>query len=380
MKVVADENIPFVKECFSSFGTVEVMPAGRMDAASVSEADILVVRSVTRVDARLLESSRVGFVATATIGFDHVDLAYLQERNIGFASAPGCNANSVAEYVIAALLAVAGKRAMALEGRTLGIIGAGNVGGRVAQKAAALGMEVLLNDPPLKRKTGMAKYHDIERILNCEFVTVHTPLTFEGPDKTFHLCGDVFFKSLKKTAVFCNTARGAVTDGAALKRALGRGNPAAAVIDVWEGEPDIDTGLLEAADIATAHIAGYSLDGKAAGTAIVCEAARRYFNFDRGCDVGSLLPPPAVPLIKPAAAGGEQEVLAEAVRKVYDIEKDGSVLRAVADMPRPRRCEAFARIRKNYPVRREFQNTRVILDKGHSRLRRMLSGVGFVVD
>ena len=186
MRIVADENIPFVAECFSSIGEVEVVPGREITPSVVGDADILLVRSVTQVDSDLLAESGVSFVGSATIGFEHIAIDFLREHNIGFASAPGSNANSAAEYVIAALLSVAKKHKIQLEGMSLGIVGVGNVGSRVERKAKGLGMKVLLNDPPLQRETCDVKYLPLEELFECDFITLHTPLTFEGKDKTFH--------------------------------------------------------------------------------------------------------------------------------------------------------------------------------------------------
>ena len=208
LKILADENIPYVRECFGSAGQVELLSGRLMTAEAVREADAVLVRSITKVGAELLEGSRVKFVGTATIGFEHVDVDYLKSKGIGFASAPGSNANSVAEYIVAALLSVGKKKKIELEGKSIGIVGVGNVGSRVERKVEALGMKAYLNDPPLKRKTGDEKYLELEELFGCDFVTLHTPLTFEGVDKTFHLVSEEFLRSLKDGCVFINTARG----------------------------------------------------------------------------------------------------------------------------------------------------------------------------
>ena len=213
----------------------------------------------------MLANSKVKFVATATIGFEHVDVDYLKNSNIGFASAPGSNANSVADYIVAALLSVAQKHKITLEGKSIGVVGVGNVGSKVAKKCAALGMIVKLNDPPLSRQTGDAKYRPLNELFDCDFITLHTPLTREGQDKTYHLADDKFFASLKTGCVFINTCRGAVHDTAALKAAIQNKKLGAVILDVWENEPNIDCELLRMVDISTPHIAGYSLDGKIAG-------------------------------------------------------------------------------------------------------------------
>ncbi|HIJ52277.1 MAG TPA: 4-phosphoerythronate dehydrogenase [Planctomycetes bacterium] len=222
MKIIADENIPFVVECFSSIGDVEAVPGRDITPNVVANADVLLVRSITPVGADLLTGSEVRFVGTSTISFDHIDTEYLLRKNIGFASAPGSNANSAAEYVIAALLNITKENNINLEDKSIGVIGVGNVGSRVAKKTTALGMNVYLNDPPLRRQSSDLKYLPIERLFDCDFITLHTPLTFDGRDKTFHLAGEKFFKSLKTGCIFVNAARGGVVDSSALKAAMER--------------------------------------------------------------------------------------------------------------------------------------------------------------
>jgi len=378
MKIVADANIPFVKECFSSIGDVTVIGGREMTPWNVADADILLVRSITAVGVDLLAGSKVRFVGTATIGFDHIDLDFLDSNNIGFASAPGSNANSAAEYVIAGLLDVGQRYSLDLEDRSIGIIGAGNVGGRVAKKCAAMGMDVYLNDPPLQRQTGDAKYLPLEKLFDCDFITLHTPLTFEGRDKTYHWADLKFFKSLKGRCVFINASRGGVVDSSALKSAIRSGRLRAVVLDVWENEPDIDIELLKMVDIGTPHIAGYSLDGKIAGMIMIYRAACEYFAVEPKFDMEDFLPEPAVPelMVNPNVAS-DQDALLIAVQKIYRIDKDDTRLRRMLDKPAEKRGEYFDSLRKNYPVRREFQNTGVIVKDTNSSLAKQLIGIGF---
>jgi erythronate-4-phosphate dehydrogenase len=239
MKIVADENIPLVKQAFGSFGEVETMPGRKIGPEAVRDAEALLVRSITRVDAALLSGSRVRFVGTATIGVDHVDRDWLKREGIGFASAPGSNAESVAEYVVAALLVLAERMNTSPAGKSLGVIGVGNVGSRVARNARALGMRVLLNDPPLKRATGDARYLTLEETLQADIVSLHVPLTREGLDRTWHLADEDFFRRMRPGSVFINTSRGAVAVCEGWMKALGK-TLSAAVLDVWEHEPGID--------------------------------------------------------------------------------------------------------------------------------------------
>lgn len=380
MKIIADANIPFVKDCFSSIGEVKVFSGREITPAVVDDADCLLVRSVTRVDSDLLASSKVRFVGTATIGVDHIDIEYLAKNNVGFASAPGSNANSAAEYVIAALLEVGQKYKIKLEGKSIGVIGVGNVGSRVEKKVRALGMKVLLNDPPLQRKTGDAKYLPLEELYDCDFITLHTPLTFEGVDKTFHLADEKFFKSLKGGCIFLNTSRGGVVDTEALKTSIRSGQLETTILDVWENEPNIDIELLEMVDIGTPHIAGYSLDGKIAGMIMIYKAVCEYFGVRAKFDIKDFLPEPAVPQLKiNPNSGSGRDVLRQAVEKIYRISEDDLKLRQILDRPEKKRGEFFDSLRKNYPVRREFQNTQILATEDSENVSRKLEGIGFKV-
>jgi erythronate-4-phosphate dehydrogenase len=378
MKIIADANIPFVKECFSSIGEVTTIGGREITPWIVADADVLLVRSIAPVGVDLLAGSKVRFVGTATIGFDHIDLGFLEGNNIGFASAPGSNANSAAEYVIAGLLDIGQRYALDLESKSIGIIGVGNVGSKVARKCAAMGMDVYLNDPPLQRQTGDAKYLPLEKLYDCDFITFHTPLTFEGQDKTYHLADEKFFKSLKHRCVFVNASRGAVVDSEALKSAVKSGRLRAVILDVWENEPDIDIELLQMIDIGTPHIAGYSLDGKIAGMIMIYKAACEYFEIEPKFGIEDFLPEPAVSELKiNPNITNDQDALLGAVQKIYRIDKDDARLRRVLDKPTEDRRKYFDSLRKNYHVRREFQNTSVILKDSGSKLAKKLVGIGF---
>jgi erythronate-4-phosphate dehydrogenase len=378
MKIVADGNIPFVQECFSHLGEIQLVQGRQITPAIVADADVLLVRSVTAVNGELLEGSRVRFVATATIGFEHVDIEYLMARGIGFASAPGSNATSVAEYVVAALLFVGRKRGITLRGKSIGIVGVGYVGSRVAARCQALGMHTVLNDPPLARLTGDPVYRPLDEIVQCDFVTFHTPLTQDGPDRTSHLADQAFFDRLKKGAVFLNTSRGGVHDTAALKAAMAGGGLAGVVLDVWEGEPRIDPDLLRGVDLSTPHIAGYSLDGKIAGLILVYEAACRSLGAEPIHKAAEFLPPPAVPDIQVDCTDvAEQELIHRTVEQVYAIGRDDFNTREILMVPPQKRGAFFDDLRKNYPVRREFVNTTATLEDADSPLARAIAGIGF---
>ena len=388
MLIIADRNIVFVKEAFQALGEVRLMRGREMTPAAVRDATLLLVRSITPVNRALLEGSAVRFVATATIGTDHVDTEYLREAGVAFAAAPGSNANSVAEYVTAALLVLARRQGKPLEGRTIGIVGAGNVGSRVAAKVRALGMRERLNDPPLQRATGEAKYRPVAELMDCDFITLHVPLEKGGADPTWHMAGADFLARMRPEAALLNSSRGAVADNGALLDALRAGHstrlrPGAAVLDVWEGEPRIAPSLLAETALATPHIAGYSFDGKVNGTEMIYRAACAFLGRKPDWSRARCMPPPLIPEIELNARPGEsEEALREAVLKVCPIERDDAALRKLGGLPPADQGPYFDRLRAEYPVRREFQNTTVRLrgeDSAASVLAGKLKGIGFNV-
>lgn len=380
MKIVVDENIPYGREAFEMLGEVVLRPGRAISPEDLRDADLLMVRSITKVNAALLDGSSVRFVATATIGVDHLDEPYLRERGITYASAPGCNANSVGEYIAAALLVLAETRGFKLADRKLGIIGHGNVGKRVEQKASALGMDVVLNDPPLARETGDKKYRPLEDILDCPIITAHVPLVKTGADATRHLLNERFFARCKTGAIILNTSRGAVCNGEALRVALESGKIGAAALDVWEGEPNVNLQLLANCAIATPHIAGYSFDGKVNGTKQIYDAACTFLNIAPSWDATPLLPKPEVPRI--TVKGLPESVQAEiaaTVARVYDILDDDKRIRALLRMDDGERGLYFDRLRKEYPRRREFHNTDATILPLNAAMANTLRGLGFKV-
>lgn len=374
MKIIVDENIPYGREAFETLGEVVLRPGRAISPEDVRDAELLLVRSITKVNAGLLEGSAVRFVATATIGEDHIDKAWLAANGIGFSSAPGCNANSVGEYIVAALLHLAEKHNLDLAGMSLGVVGVGNVGSNVARKASALGMDVVLNDPPLAEATGDDNYRPLSEIFACDFVTTHVPLTKEGPHKTVHLVDGAFLAAMKPGGFLLNTARGPVCDNGALLDGLRRGHLRGAVLDVWEGEPNLRIDVLDAVDIATPHIAGYSFDGKVNGTRQIYEAACAHLGVPATWRVEPLLPAPEHPLIALEGAPGD---LKRAVDRVYPLLEDDARMRAIKEQPEEGRAAYFDMLRKTYPRRREFQNT--VVAEADAALISRLQGIGFRV-
>lgn len=379
LSIVVDENVPYAAETFGRLGSVSLFPGRGITPAQVRTADALIVRSVTRVDRALLEDAAVRFVGTATIGFDHVDKRYLDERGICFVSAPGSNANSVSEYITAALLQMAARQSVRLEGRTLGVIGVGNVGSRVVDKSEALGLGCLLNDPPKLRESGDVRYLPLDKVLReSDVVTLHVPLNKEGPDKTLGMADDTFFAQMKRGAWFLNSSRGRVVDEAALARALDSGRIALAALDVWQNEPNIDPAMVDRVFLGTPHIAGYSFDGKVAATVMLYEALCHWLGGAPEVRLDELMPPPPVERIDLRQPPVDDEAaLRLAISQIYDIQRDDRELRRASKAGEHRGAE-FDRLRKNYPKRREFQNTTVLLGRSPA-LERKARGLGFRV-
>jgi erythronate-4-phosphate dehydrogenase len=379
MRIIADENIPCVEQAFASLGEVELLPGRGMRPEHVRDADILLVRSVTRVDEGLLAGSKVRFVGSATIGFDHVDREYLQDRGIGFSTAPGSNAISAAEYVISALMILSERNRINLKGKTAGIIGCGNVGSRVLEKLSALGIQCLVNDPPLKEQGGHGDYVELDALLQADIITAHVPLASGGDHPTFHLLDRVFLEQLRPGAILINTARGPVVDNNALDHLLVRRSDLSVVLDVWEGEPEISMSLLEKVTLGTPHIAGYSLDGKLRGTEMIYNAACQF--LQRPLQWSAVNELPASPPLDPEkfTAGDVAGNVRKAVLDCYDVRDDDERLRSILSLPPRDRPAYFDRLRKEYPVRREFQ-TQIIpgncIDKASQAA---LQGLGFVL-
>lgn len=323
MKVVIDHKIPFIQDAIAQIADeVLYLPGDAFTPEAVKDADALIVRTRTRCNRELLEGSSVKFIATATIGFDHIDTAYCQEAGITWTNCPGCNAGSVEQYIRSVLLFLAERKGLDLQQATLGVVGVGHVGSRVVRMAESLGMRVLKNDPP-RADQGEEGFVDLATIAReCDVITFHTPLNRSGRYCTFHLADEDFFFSLQRCPFFINSSRGEVMDTAALLAARAAGKIKEALIDTWEHEPHISRELLSVAAIATPHIAGYSADGKANATRMSLEALCRFFGIEADFEV---LPPE-----------GPHD---------YDPTRDSDWLKATP--------EKFEWFRGNYPVRRE---------------------------
>ena len=376
--------MPFAAEAFGTLGEVVVKEGRAINADDVRDADILAVRSTTRIDQALLEGSSVRFVGTATIGTDHIDIDYLQAHDIPWCFAPGCNANSVSEYIVAALLSLAVRNELSLAGLTLGVVGVGNVGRRVVHKAEALGLRVLQNDPPRERSKSPKDpdrpvFVPLDQLLTeSDIITMHVPLTRTGRDATWHLANRDFFARVRRGCIFINAARGAVTDTDALLEALDNGTVAHTVIDTWEGEPHIRADLLQRVDIGTQHIAGHSFEGKVQGTVMVYESACRALGITPDWSAAPLMPPPPVPRCAVVPATTDEQTLWDVVRRIYDIEDDARLLSTSLTMPEQDRTAYFDHLRKDYRMRREFSATTLDWQQPAPSCAKTFAQLGFV--
>lgn len=340
MKIIIDNKIPYIREAAEQIADEVVYAPGKAFTPElIRDADALIIRTRTHCNRELLEGSRVKFIATATIGFDHIDTAYCQSAGITWTNAPGCNSASVAQYIESALLLLKLKKGKKLCEMTMGIVGVGNVGRKVATVARKWGMRVLLNDLPRAEKEGGNAFASLGCIAEeCDVITFHVPLYKEGKYKTFHLADEDFFRSLKRKPILINTSRGEVVETRALLNALHLGNVSEAIIDVWENEPNIHPQLLEKVMIGTPHIAGYSADGKANATQMSLDALCKHFNIETHYNITP--PQPQERII-------HAQSREEALLKIYNPQKDSDALKT--------HPELFEQLREDYPLRREEQ-------------------------
>ena len=375
MKIVCDNKIPFLRGALEPYAEVVYLPGAQTTAEVVKDADALITRTRTICNEALLAGSSVKAIATATIGFDHIDTAWCEANGIAWSNAPGCNSWSVKQYISSVLAVLAQRRGLRLDALTLGVVGVGNVGSKVADVGRAFGMRVLLNDPPRERAEGPGAFTDLDTLLEeSDIVTVHVPLTRSGADATWHLFDVGRLARMRPTQILINSSRGPVVDNAALRDTLRNGGLKAAVLDVWEGEPDLDPELVGLLDIATPHIAGYSADGKANGTTMSVRYLAGQLGLPLADWTASGVPAPEQPLCFTLDASGKsaQEVLAEAVLYTYDVRRDSDALRA--DLG------AFERLRGDYMIRREPSAFTLSLRGGTPGLASRLETIGFKVN
>lgn len=349
MKVVCDSAIPFLKGALEPYCQVVYANGSEINREMVMDADALIIRTRTRCNADLLEGTGVRFIATATIGYDHIDTQWCESHGIRWTNAPGCNSWSVQQYIGSLLVTMSRTLRFSFRERTLGVVGVGNVGSKVARLAILLGFRVLLCDPPRARREGSGQFVSLDEIISrSDIITLHVPLIRDGEDATFHMFDDSRLASMNRNQILINSSRGEVVDGMALKSALAQKKILAASLDVWENEPQIDPELLSLLFTGTPHIAGYSVDGKATGTTMSVQALGKFFDLPcREWEVTEV-PQSVQPSEFSIDAAGKtpQEVLADAILHTYDIRTDDAALRADT--------ASFEKQRSNYPVRREF--------------------------
>lgn len=339
----------------------------------MKDASALIVRTRTKCNATLLEGSKVKFIASATIGYDHIDTEYCAKNGIEWTNAKGCNSGSVEQYVSSVLMDILAKEKKSPSKLTLGVVGLGNVGKKVARLGKMLGFKVLVNDPPRARQEGDGDFVSLNRIAKkSDIITFHVPLNMDGMDKTFHLFDEKFITKLEKKPYIINSSRGEVADTKALILGAKNKNVRGLILDVWENEPGIDKELMDLTYISTPHIAGYSADGKANGTTMSVEAVARFFNFPIGKVELNTIPKPKEDLIR---VNMSKHTLMSAVSKVlkstYEIQNDSDRLRSeITD---------FEKLRNTYPIRREFGSYKVFLKNATKEAVMLFNELGFQV-
>ena len=373
MKIIIDDKIPYIRGAFEDVAEVIYLPGSKTTAEIAKNADAIVTRTRTICNEKLLAGSSVKFIATATIGYDHIDTDYCDAAGIKWTNAPGCNSKSVEQYIASALMVLAETKKLKLKDLCIGIVGVGNVGSKVAKICEIFGMKVLLNDPPRERAEGPDKFVSLETIKNeADIISLHVPLNIKGEDATFHMGNESFFSALKKKPVLINSCRGEVIKTDAVKKALKTKQLSSFVCDCWENEPDLDLELLEMTEIATPHIAGYSKDGKAKGTSMSVQAISDFFGLGLNNWQPSGVELPTNPIIEIDGEGmNEQEVFSKAILHTYDIRHDDKLLRLSP--------EHFEQQRGDYPTRREFPAFIVRTQRVEEKTLEKLELLGFNV-
>ncbi len=406
LKLVIDENISFAEEVFSRFGEVKLISGREINNDVLVDADVLLVRSLTKVDENLLQGTKVKFVGTATIGIDHIDLEYLKKNNIAFSDAKGCNADAVTEYVFSTLINLCCEEKIELVNLSIidksrfdrdvpsrcsiGIIGVGNIGSRISRISNSLGLNVFLNDPPLERANDKRKFNSLEECLKADIITFHTPLNRTGIDKTFHLFDKEKIKLIKDNAIFINTSRGEVVDTEALIDLIDKKN-VSSIVDVWENEPLIDKKLLNKVKIGTPHIAGYSLEGKLNGTKMLFDSLNKYLNTNYDFIPQSNismewrieLPIVNDNVIEVSTQNSIEEIFRDIFNRIYNIKEDDKKLRRIlfpdSELSDEQQKKYIDELRKNYPMRREFTNYKIALNPYKENIAKILKSFRFIV-
>ncbi|WP_404340556.1 4-phosphoerythronate dehydrogenase [Pseudoalteromonas mariniglutinosa] len=372
MKILADQNMPLVEQYFAEFGEVVRFDGRNVRAEQLQDVDILLTRSVTKVDEALLaHANKLQFVGTATIGIDHIDTELLNARHIAFSNAPGCNAIAVAEYVISSLYALCQENAMSLTGKTIGIVGLGSIGSCLQAKLSALDVKLLLCDPPKSERGELVEHTEFDDLLaDSDIVTFHVPLVKQGPHSTLHMLNKARLQALKPGMIVINASRGDVIDNKALLEVMQQGAELDLVLDVWENEPSILTDLLDYVRFASVHIAGHTLEGKARGTQILYQKVCELKGMCATKSLTDFLPKVNVSAASIADNFTNDDV-GRLVHLIYDVRRDNGILRRLLA------SEGFDSLRKNYPPRREFSTLTV---KTEGATHAQLAALGFRIN
>ena len=373
MKIIIDDKIPYIRGAFEGVAEVIYLSGSKTSPEVVKDADAIVTRTRTICNEKLLAGSSVKFIATATIGYDHIDIDYCDAAGIKWTNAPGCNSKSVEQYIASTLMVLAERKNLQLKDLCIGIVGVGNVGSKVARICELFGMKVLLNDPPRERAEGSAAFVSLKQVMDeADIITLHVPLNMKGDDATFHLGDETFFSELKKKPILINSCRGEVVDSLAVKNALKSGQISGFICDCWENEPDIDLELLNLTELATPHIAGYSKDGKATGTQMSVHAISQFFGLGLENWQPSGVEQPTNPVFELDGAGlNKQQIISKAVLHTYDIRNDDQNFR--------NNTEQFEQLRGDYPIRREFPAFTIVPINVPKETSAVLKKLGFQI-
>ncbi|MCG9683613.1 4-phosphoerythronate dehydrogenase [Vibrio sp. Isolate23] len=350
MKILLDENMPYAEQLFSQLGEVVLKSGRTLTAEDLIDVDALMIRSVTKVNTDLIaKANKLKFVGTATAGMDHVDQALLKEKGIFFTAAPGCNKVGVAEYAFSVMMVLAQQQGFSVFDKTVGIIGAGQVGSYLQQCLEGIGIKVLINDPPKQAAGDERNFTPLDALLEqADIITIHTPITRDGDFPTHHLINETVLNRLRGDQILINAARGPVVDNTALKARLRKQDGFIAALDVFEFEPEVDMELLPLLAFATPHVAGYGLEGKARGTTMIFNSFCEFLNNDLRAHASELLPTAPVPELVLDRAWDEA-TLHNLTQLVYDVRKDDALFRREISQP-----GAFDLMRKHYWDRREY--------------------------
>ena len=373
MKIIIDDKIPYIRGAFEVVAEIVYLPGSKTTPEIVKNADAIVTRTRTFCNEKLLAGSSVKFIATATIGYDHIDTDYCDAAGIKWTNAPGCNSKSVEQYIASTLMVLAETKKINLKDLCIGVVGVGNVGSKVARICDLLGMKVLLNDPPRERAEGSTAFVSLKQVMEeADIITLHVPLNMKGEDATFHLGSGEFFSGLSHKPILINSCRGEVVETNAVKTALRKGQISGFVCDCWENEPDIDLELLAMTEIATPHIAGYSKDGKATGTQMSVHAISQFFHLGLENWQPSGVELPANPVFELDGTGlSEQEIVSKAILATYDIRNDDKDFR--------KDPSEFEQLRGDYPVRREFPAFTIQAKNIEEKTIEVLKKMGFAI-